>query len=75
MSVCLPIGIVLFQIYVSLYIYTPKTQRKGRNICLSIYLVSELENSSLPEVKASPFLSDKHCQRGKVKELECRLFL
>lgn len=75
MSICPQIWIVLFQMYMSLYICTPKTQGKGKNICLSIYLASELENSSLPEVNASPFLSDKHRQRGKGKELARRLFL
>lgn len=41
MSVCPQIWIVLLQMYMSLYICTPKTQGKGKNICWAfIWLVS-----------------------------------
>lgn len=66
MSICLHILILLFKMNVSVYTCTPKTSQKDRDISLSIYLVGKLENSSLPGVTASPFLSDKHCLRGKV---------
>lgn len=86
MSVCPQIWIVLFVYihmfifiyeYISIYISVHlKCNEKIEIFAWAfIWLPSELENSSLPQVNASPFLSDKHCQRGKVKEPEGRLFL